>query len=151
MPIIFSQELPTAIQVKPKHTFLNYRKADWASFTSLVKDCFSSFTVNTFSNLDSAANALAKVIRAASARSVPAGHVRRYNPSFTPEIRQLMRERTRLRSQLPTPHFTERVGASLPKLTERSGTTPLRYGKRSWTLLTIGLTIPNFGSWLGPQ
>ena len=55
MPVIISLELSTAIQAKPKHTFLNYRKADWASFTSLVEDGLSSFTINSFSNVDSAA------------------------------------------------------------------------------------------------
>ena len=109
MPVTISLELSTAIQAKPRHTFLNYRKADWASFASLVEDGLSSFAINSFQNVDSAADALSKVILAASARSIPSGHVRRYNPSFTPEIRQLMRERTQLRSQLPTPHSVNRV------------------------------------------
>ena len=109
MPVIVSLELFTAIQAKPKHTFLNYGKADWASFTSQVEDGLSSFSVHSFPNVDSAADELTRVIRSASARSVPTGHVRRYNPSFTPEIRQLMRDRTRLRSQLPAPNFAERV------------------------------------------
>ena len=38
MPVIISLELSTPIQAKPKHTFLNYRKADWASFASQVED-----------------------------------------------------------------------------------------------------------------
>ena len=116
MPVIISLELSTAIQAKPKHTFLNYRKADWASFASLVEDGLSSFTINSFQSIDSAADALSKVFLAASARSIPSGHIRRYNPSFTPEIRQLMRERTQLRSQLPTPHSVNPIpGPLLPK------------------------------------
>ena len=107
MPVIISLELSTPIQAK--HTFLNYRKADWASFAFQVEDGLSSFAIHSFQNVDSAADVLTKVILAASARCIPSGHVRRCNPSFTPEIRQLMRERTMLRSQLPTPHSTRRV------------------------------------------
>ena len=98
MPVIFSVELSTAIQAKPKHNFLYYRKADWASFASLVEDGWSFFAIYSFQYVDSAADALSKVILAASARSIPSDHVRCYNPSFTPEIRHLMRDRTMLRS-----------------------------------------------------
>ena len=107
IPVIISLELSTAFQVKPKHTFLNYKKADWASFASLVEDGLSSFATHSFQNVDSAADALSKVILAASVQSISS--VRRYNPTFTPEIHQLMRERTKLRSQLSIPHSVSRV------------------------------------------
>ena len=84
MPVIISLELSTAIQAKPKHTFLNYRKADWASFTSLVEDGLSSFTINSFSNVDSAADALAKVIRAASSAVRTRGPCPSIQPSVHP-------------------------------------------------------------------
>ena len=40
---------------------------------------------------------------------IPAGHVRDYSPSFSPEIRGLMKDWKRLRSALPSPESLERI------------------------------------------
>ena len=59
--ILVSLELSTNIQPRPKHTFLNYRKADRASFISCVEEGLSSFSLPSIPGIDSAVDELTRV------------------------------------------------------------------------------------------
>ena len=102
LPIITRIPISSPIYPKPTHTFQNYRKANWDSFTEEVEASLRDFNIANLTSIDAAAAKIVAAIVAASNRHIPAGHIRNYSPTFTPEIRTLQRQRKHLRSQPPT-------------------------------------------------
>ena len=102
LPIIVKIQISKPIQPKPTHTFQNYNKANWPLFTEEIENTLRDFDITSFLTIDAAAARLTEAIAKASKRHIPAGCIRNFSPTFTPEIRSLTRQRKHLRSQLPS-------------------------------------------------
>ena len=109
LPLIIKVRISKPIQPKPKHTFQNYKKADWPAFAREVEEAMQNYDVRSFRSIDAAAGELSRAINRASKRHIPAGYVRGYTPLFTPEIRSLKQQRKHLRSMPPTAENCERL------------------------------------------
>ena len=119
LPILTKIQINNPIQPKPTHTFLNYRKANWTSFTEEVEISLQNFNIADFRTIDAATAKFNDAITSASKRHIPAGHIRNFTPMFTPEIKSLIRQHKHLRSQLPSDESHERITALNETITRK--------------------------------
>ena len=54
LPIIIKIQIDNTIQPKPTHTLLNYKKANWMSFTEGIETSLQNFNTNDYRIIDAA-------------------------------------------------------------------------------------------------
>ena len=93
-------------------TFINYKGADWNGFTQTTEENFSILNTTDITNIDVTLKRFNTIITNADRQYIPRGCRRTHNPNFTREIKDLMRERDRLKHRSPRPH-TEYVSSRI--------------------------------------
>ena len=69
------------------------------SYSIIIETALSSFDPANFPSLDSALQAFNKVVNNASNKFIPKGNIKDFNPNFTTEINQLIRQRNATKHQ----------------------------------------------------
>ena len=106
-----SDHLPIIITIETQHkkershnTYKNYKKADWTKFTEETEQHFSTLNSTPIDNIDRHITKFNSIIQNADKNHIPKGNIRHYNPNFTPEIANLIKQRDRLKHNSPFPH-----------------------------------------------
>ena len=109
LPILIGIQLDSPLRAKPTRTFLNYRKADWVAYTQSIEASFRNFNPSNFPSVDLALDEFNRALLTASKANIPAGHIRGYSSSFTPEIKALLLQRKHHQSQLLTQDVADSI------------------------------------------
>ena len=88
------------LAAKLTHTFFNYRKEEGVTYTQSIEASLRDFYPSNYSSVDHALDEFKRAILTASKANIPAGHVRGYSSSFTPEIKAFLLQKKTLRFQL---------------------------------------------------
>ena len=89
----------------PHHTFTNFRKANWNSYTWETEEGFSNLELPT--SCSTGEKELRRVINKASKKHIPRGHIPNMIPNLTNTSKRLINERDSLRRLDPTdPHIS---------------------------------------------
>jgi len=110
IPILITYRLHAPLNThKQRHTYTNYKKAQWNEFTASVDNQLEHFDLNTFSSIDAATKHITDIITTANKHFIPTGNIRHYNPTFTPNIKHMIQIRKHLRSLTPTQDTITRI------------------------------------------
>ena len=109
LPILITYSLHTPYQRRPKHTYTNYNRADWDSFTTDTEHRLQTFQLTDYTNIDTAVQHFNTILADAHKHHIPSGNIRHYNPTFNANIKHKIRTRNHLRRQLPTPDVLTRI------------------------------------------
>ena len=120
-PELSSDHLPININIvnknkptKTNNTFRNYKKANWTKYTEETEQHFSTLNNSPIENLDKHISLFNSIIQNADKLHIPKGNRRHYNPNYTTEIANLIKQRDRLKHASPLPHtrdITDRIQA----------------------------------------
>src|SRR6201990_3493883 len=99
IPIIITYTAAKHMYPKKTTTFTNYKKANWTNFTHHIETHLTQQEITNAQSLNSAINSFTKTINKASNLYIPKGYRKHYNPSLTPEICNLIKQRNQLRQQ----------------------------------------------------
>ena len=111
----------TATRTNPKQngkvTFTNYNKVNWEEFTMETEMQLYIQDWTNIENINSAIAKFNKIIQDADKNTIPKGRGKKYNPNFTPEIQQLIRQRSNLKYHTALPQ-TEAITEQIQVLNE---------------------------------
>ena len=109
LPILIQYRLNTPYRRRPRHTYTNYKKADWVAFTATIEQHLQTFNITDYTNIDAAVQHLNNTITNANKKHIPTGSRRHYNPNYNANIRHKITLRNNLRKQPPTPDALEHI------------------------------------------
>ena len=78
-------------------TYTNYQKADWNNFTKFIERKLIIFDTSHYRSLNHALTYFTKAVHKASNIHIPKGHKKHYNPNFSPQIDNLIKQLNTLR------------------------------------------------------
>ena len=99
----------------PKRTFVNFKKADWTSFTSLTEDLFANATVTN--NVRKNERTFRKILQKAAKLHIPAGRIPKVINAVPTTTANLMEERDQIRRSNPAdprlPNLNHEINMSI--------------------------------------
>ena len=118
LPILITYTLSTPFIKKPKHTYINYKRASWDTFTATIETTLQDFRITDYNCIDKAVQHINNTITQASKDTIPAGTIRQYNPSYSRAIKHKIQTRNHLRKQTPTTDILNRIQTLNTEITE---------------------------------
>ena len=109
IPILITYRLHAPVEHKQLHTFTNYNRAQWDTFTASVDNHLQSFAINNYTSIDAVTKHVTDTIINVSKRTIPTGNIRHYNPTLTRTIKHKIQTRKHLRSLAPTQDTLTRI------------------------------------------
>ena len=97
LPILISLHHKHPLHTSFKKSYTNYNKANWPAFTEHIEHSLQAFQVAQFPTFIAAIKSFNNTITSAARRHIPMGYRRKFNPNFSPEVDQLIKQRNRLR------------------------------------------------------
>ena len=94
LPIIITCSTDIKPQISEDKTYVNFRKADWTTFTEITEKAFSTLTAPV--NIYKAEKCFRKIIKKASGTCIPQGRIK----EILPEIPSEAKEKIKLRNEL---------------------------------------------------
>ena len=111
-----SDHLPIIITTRTRHkpetqrrTYVNYNKANWTQFSKETEEHFEHWNKSNITNIDTAIKQFNTIINNADKHSIPRGNRKIANPNFTPEIKNLIKQRDNIKHNSIFPHTPETV------------------------------------------
>ena len=98
--------------------FTNYRKANWAQYTTETEEAFRTQEAPT--RCDTGEKVFRRILLEASKRNIPRGKIPNYTVGLTEHARQLARERDALRQADPTSPQIPDLEAQISRETEQN-------------------------------
>ena len=117
LPILLELPLDDFINFSPKRTFINFLKADWIKFTEEIEEGF--FSAVPPSGVAAGEKFLRDLVLRAARHHIPAGRIRHFTPSLSPESTALAAERDFSRQQNLPPEVISQLNCRLMKQTAK--------------------------------
>ena len=117
LPILLELPLDDFINFSPKRTFKNFLKADWIKFTEEIEEGF--FSAVPPSGVAAGEKFLRDLVLRAARHHIPAGRIRHFTPSLSPESTALAAERDLSRQQNLPPEVISQLNCRLMKQTAK--------------------------------
>ncbi|XP_053968469.1 uncharacterized protein LOC128869896, partial [Anastrepha ludens] len=121
LPIIVSIERPADFVSTNHRSYLNFKKANWASFTEFTEDTFAALSIPT--DVRVGERAFHKVLTAAAAPFIPAGNFKDIRPHFPAETASLANERDHLRQVDPGDPRIRNLNLEIRQLVDQNNRT----------------------------